>query len=96
MSFRARPLLSLDSGRSALAPLRPSLYIECFFSVNGTQIGESRNTVAVQAGQEATCHSDAASERRSGTYNVEFKTYGLADSHLWAEDGLWHFTTLPY
>jgi len=69
--------------------------IECFFSVNGTQIGESRMTVTVQAGQEAACHSDAASEQPSGTYTVEFETSGLADSHLWAEDGFWYFMTLP-
>ncbi len=69
--------------------------IECFFSIDGTQIGPSRMTVAVQAKQETTCHTDAASEQPAGTYNVKFETAGLADPDLWAEDGFWYFTALP-
>jgi len=51
--------------------------------------------VTAQAGQEAACHSDAASEQPSGTYTVEFEASGPADTHFWAGDGFWYFMALP-
>jgi len=69
--------------------------VECFFSINGTQIEPSRMAVAVQPKQETTCHADAASEQPAGTYTVRFQTAGLADTNIWAEAGSWYFMALP-